>query len=616
MSFEFQIINDELIVSQANFVDPNVRQAFSNALNTSNTRTTSVIVKDDNQIFSENWNLILENPNIKKLTLSNIILSRNDASKIAGCIQENQTLKELIIHGTVTEYTFEVLSLALDQNKTLIHIEFDDIYKNDIVVLQLMSKIERNKAISRQSSYPDSEVVQRNNEIVSVETPMLEPVKTVTSRQFSTIFPRNKMLPLFLVSTVCFLCGLLNSFNGVFIRQLKNSFVLTKFQAGLVFSVFYIGYFLWAIPAALLMRKVGYKAGLVTGLFVSGTGALLVLLAGYIGQYLIFLIALFIITSGLSFLETASNPFIVRLGDPVTSEQRLNFSQAFTPLGAIIGVFIGTIFIFSDLDLPPGQVNSMKVNETHNKYLENKMMGVTYSYIVLGVIAFILAIIILIIKFPKTKNKVNVVHENEVTTKSSESRSLRHINFIFAVIAQLLNVGVQIGTWSHFTQYAQNYTGISKRIAEYWMIGTLAAFSVGRFSSVFIMEYVRPDLLMGLYSLINCVLVGVGVFLTGWSGMLCIFFTSFFMSVMLPTTFAIGLKGLSSSTTKIASSILVMTIVGGAALTLLMDLIIYLTKNIAQAYLVPFIVHLFIALYSLVGVRLGATKCVTETKGL
>src|SRR5437588_12238001 len=166
------------------------------------------------------------------------------------------------------------------------------------------------------------------------------------ARTGSHLFPAGQLVPFILVTGLFFLWGIPNNLNDVLIRHFMKSFAISRFQAGLVQSAFYMGYFLLAMPAALLMRRVGYKSGFVTGLVLFGAGAFLFWPAALAGSYGFFLFALFVIASGLSFLETASNPFIAQLGDPSSSERRLNFSQAFNPLGSITGVLIGTVFIF------------------------------------------------------------------------------------------------------------------------------------------------------------------------------------------------------------------------------------------------------------------------------
>jgi FHS family L-fucose permease-like MFS transporter len=180
---------------------------------------------------------------------------------------------------------------------------------------------------------------------------------------------------------------------------------------------------------------------------------------------------------------------------------------------------------------------------------------------------------------------------------------LRYPNFLFAIVAQFLYVGAQVGTWSYFIQYVQDGTHEPEKIAGYFLTGTLVAFGVGRFSSAALMRYVKPAFLMGLYSLVNIGLVAVGVAFPGWVGLWAIFATSFFMSVMFPTIFALGIEGLDQNT-KIGGSLIVMAIVGGAVLTPLMGWISQTQHSIARAYMVPFFCYCGIALYSFVGVRM------------
>src|SRR5437016_9699282 len=181
----------------------------------------------------------------------------------------------------------------------------------------------------------------------------------------SHLFPAGQFVPFILVTVLFFLWGIPNNLNDVLIRHFMKSFAISRFQAGLVQSAFYMGYFLLAMPAALLMRRVGYKSGFVIGLVLFGAGAFLFWPAALAGSYGFFLFALFVIASGLSFLETASNPFIAQLGDPDSSERRLNFSQAFNPIGAITGALIGTIFIFSGVELTPQEI---AVRQAHHTY--------------------------------------------------------------------------------------------------------------------------------------------------------------------------------------------------------------------------------------------------------
>ncbi|HTA84726.1 MAG TPA: L-fucose:H+ symporter permease [Silvibacterium sp.] len=434
---------------------------------------------------------------------------------------------------------------------------------------------------------------------------MLTPVKRTPIRTRPSLFPIGQMLPFTLVTTLFFLWGVPNNLNDVLIRQFMTSFSITRFQAGLVQSAFYLGYFLLAMPAAMLMRRAGYKTGIVTGLILFGMGTFLFWPAAIADRYGFFLMALFVIASGLAFLETASNPFIAELGDPESSERRLNFSQAFNPIGSISGVFIGTTFIFSGVELSPAQISALQASHEYAAYLRGETLRVVKPYLVLGAAAFILAAIIARVRFPETRSSSATAGKG--SGGSRPSHLLRRPFFMFSVAAQFLYVGAQVGTWSYFIQYVQDYTHQTARVAGYFLTGSLVAFAVGRFGSSWLMRFVRPGRLMGFYSLANVILVSIGVTKPGWIGMWAIFLTSFFMSLMFPTIFAMGLRGLGEDT-KLGGSLLVMAIVGGAILTPAMGLISEASMSLAVAYLVPLGCYVFIMFYSFVGARVSQNQ--------
>jgi MFS transporter, FHS family, L-fucose permease len=419
---------------------------------------------------------------------------------------------------------------------------------------------------------------------------------TVVKQEEPSLFPSGNFLPFFLVTALFFLWGVPNNLNDVLIRQFMKSFEINRFQAGLIQSAFYTGYFVLAIPAGLIMRRLGYKAGFIIGLTLFGTGAFLFWPAALMGRYVFFLFALFVIASGLSFLETASNPFIAQCGDPHSSERRLNFSQAFNPIGAITGVLVGTVFIFSGIELSPEQIAGMRGAGTYAPYLQQEILRVVRPYVVLGLIALLWAVFIALTKFPSVCGETHSARE----ARGRTTDLFRYPHFVLAVIAQFLYVGAQVGTWSYFIQYVQDYTHRPEKIAGCFLTGTLIAFCVGRFASSYMMKFVAPNKLMGVCALINVALVSVGVFFPGWVGLWAIFLTSFFMSLMFPTIFALGLKGLGDNT-KIAGSLLVMAIVGGAVLTPLMGLISQRTQSLAPAYMVPLFAYVFITYYGFFG---------------
>lgn len=405
----------------------------------------------------------------------------------------------------------------------------------------------------------------------------------------AAVLPEGVMGVFMLVTGLFFLWGIPNNLNDVLIRQFMKSFAISRFQAGLVQSAFYLGYFIFALPAGLLMKRHGYKAGFITGLSLFAGGCFLFLPAANSGRYGFFLMALFVVASGLAFLETASNPFIAQLGPSATSEQRLNLAQAFNPLGAISGVLAGTIFIFSGVELSKSQTVAMQAAGTYQPYLHHEVLRTVMPYMVLGGLALVWALMIAATRFPafvkpgETKSEI-----------AGDWRELLHKpHFLLAVVAQFLYVGAQVGTWSFFIQYAKDYGNTTERQAGLLLTFTLVAFGVGRFASAAIMRRFSPARLMLIYALINVGLLLVGIVHPGKAGLMAILLTSFFMSIMFPTIFAMGLKDLGPNT-NIAGSVLVMAIIGGALLTPLMGLL----PTVAVAYQVPLYSYLGVAAYA------------------
>jgi FHS family L-fucose permease-like MFS transporter len=404
----------------------------------------------------------------------------------------------------------------------------------------------------------------------------------------SPLVPKGMRAPFVLVTALFFLWGLPNNLNDILIRQFMKSFNVNRSSAAGIQIWFYLGYFLLAIPAGQLMRRFGYKMGIVTGLCLLGSGCLLFYPAAQAGLYAFFLVAQFVIASGLSFLETGSNSFIAQLGPAGSSERRLNLSQAFNPLGSISAGLIGTVFIFSGVKLNDAQVAAMQTAGTYQAYLHSEALRVVTPYVVLGCFAFFWALLILMTKFPDLGSE----DVSESAATGGMHVRLWQPHFVFAVLAQFLCVGAQVGTWSYFISYVESATGLGDKAAGYMLTGTLAAFAVGRFSSAWLMRHFHARLMLVVYSVINVALCLVAVVHPSWVGVGRLLTTSLFMSIMFPTIFALGLKGMGEKT-KTAGSFLVMAILGGAALTKLMGML-----PLQSAYLVPVVCYIGVALYA------------------
>jgi FHS family L-fucose permease-like MFS transporter len=422
------------------------------------------------------------------------------------------------------------------------------------------------------------------------------------------LLPPGVLRPFALVTGLFFLWGIPNSMNDVLIRQFMKSFAITRFEAGLVQSAFYMGYFVLALPAGLLMKRKGYKAGLLTGLLLFATGCFLFLPASGSGHYAFFLVALFIVASGLAFLETASNPFVAQLGPTATSERRLNLAQSFNPVGYFLGVLVGTIFIFSGIELSPAQIAAKQAAGTYVAYMHTETLRVVAPYLVLGALALVWAVMIGTTKFPAFLRERE--HAAEV---SGDWRDLLHQpHFLFAVGAQFCYCGSQTCAWSYFIQYAKEYGGTTEKTAGVLLACTIAAFGVGRFAATALMRRFAASRIMTVYAFINAGLLVVAMFAPGRIGIGAIMGTGLFFSLMFPTIFALGIKDLGANT-NIAGSMIVMAIVGGAVFTPLMGLLAEGLHSTAWSYVLPVVGSLCIAAYAIYMGRYRSTRLTTST---
>jgi FHS family L-fucose permease-like MFS transporter len=354
-----------------------------------------------------------------------------------------------------------------------------------------------------------------------------------------------------------------------------------------------------ATPAAFLNRRFGYKVGLITGLITFGVGTLLFWPAAIIGQYLPFLIAIFIVGTGASILETSANPLIAQFGDPSTSEQRLNFAQAFNPPGTIIGVFLGTLFIFSGVEKSSSQVAAMKSAGTYEAYLHAEILRVVPTYVALGIVVLLLAVFLGRAKFPLSLVSSSVANASDKAESAGAAygRVLRNGRFVTSVIAQFFYVGAQVGVWSTLIPYLKAYTTLGDAKAGYFLTAALVGFALGRIVSTSLMRRIDPAKMIGTYAVINTLLLILVAVHPGFSGAIEVVIASFFMSVMYPTIFALGVKGLGDDT-KLAGSLLVMAVLGGALFPVSMGWISRLTGSVALGYMLPALGFFIVALFA------------------
>jgi FHS family L-fucose permease-like MFS transporter len=408
------------------------------------------------------------------------------------------------------------------------------------------------------------------------------------------MFPLTHRLLFALVTVLFFLWGMSNNLTDILVQQFKKSFELTQFTAQFVQTANFLGYLCMAIPAALFMRSWGYKAGMIAGLTTFGLGMILFWPAAVLGQYLPFLLALFVVGSGASILETAANPFMAQFGATETSERRLNFAQSFNPPGTITGVVIGARFIFSGVELKQPQIAAMSKAGTYSVYLHQELMRVVPTYVGLGAAVLAFGLILSRMEFPSMHSE----HENEPGDHGSFRALLRYPQLWLAVVANFCNVGAQVATWSSLIPYMKQFTGVSERTAAGYLTATLVAMALGRFLSTQLMKYVAASSLLWIYATTNVVLLGFAIANPGMHGAYAIVTSSFFLSIMFPTIFALGLKGLGPNT-KLAGSFLVMAVAGGAVFPPILGFVARQTGSVANGYIVPLLGYVAVGLYGL-----------------
>jgi MFS transporter, FHS family, L-fucose permease len=402
------------------------------------------------------------------------------------------------------------------------------------------------------------------------------------------------LLPIILVTSLFFLWAFLHNINPILIPHLRKACQLNDTESALIDFSVYIAYFTIALPAGWFMHKYGYKKGILFGLFLYGLGALLFLPAASTRSYIFFLGALFVIASGATFLETVANPYMTKLGDEKTGAQRLNFAQSFNGVGAFIAPILGGKFILSGIEHTPEELKQMTANGTLQSYLQSEADTVKIPYLIIAAGVLLLFLLFLASKLPEGE----VVQEKKSRRISLSVLKIPQVRW--AVIAQFFYVGAQIGVGSFFVRFSKYTIDLPEKQAAYWW-GSIAmvGFMAGRFTGTFLMRYIKPEKLLGFYALINILLLAVATFSHGKVAVYTLMAVPFFMSIMFPTIFALGIKGLGEET-KIASSFIVMSIAGGAFFPLLMGSISDASGgNIQLSYVVPMLCFVMVLWFAI-----------------
>jgi len=400
-----------------------------------------------------------------------------------------------------------------------------------------------------------------------------------------------------LIISLFFLWGFALNLNPILIPHLKKACQLSDTQSAFIDSASYIAYFLLALPAGKFMRRFGYKGGIVFGLLLFALGAFLFYPAAMTRSYTFFLVALFIIASGLTFLETAANPYITVLGDPESATQRINFAQSFNGLAATLAPLLGGMFILSGESLDDKAMQAMSPVQL-NYYLDKEASAVQIPFLIIGAVVLLIAIFLVNTALPEIEDQ-----EGDLDAKGS---LIKEKNLILGVTAQFFYVGAQTCVSSFFIRFSSQVAGIQEKSAALFLSAALLGFMAGRFIGTFLMKYIAPSKLLALYSLINVLLIVIAVISQGMIAVYALMGVTFFMSIMFPTIFSLSIRGLGSRM-KEGSSLVIMAIVGGAVFPVIMGKISDQT-NIQTAYALPAVCFAVVFYFALTNFNVKKVK--------
>ncbi len=411
------------------------------------------------------------------------------------------------------------------------------------------------------------------------------------------------LIPFILITSLFLLWGLANNMTDTLLAAFKRIMSMTDARTSLIqISCYGLGYFIFALPAAIFIKKYSYKSGVLLGLGLYIIGCLLFFPAKLTGNYFHFLGALWILFGGLSILETAANPYIISMGSESTGTRRLNLAQSFNPLGSIMGVVLSQIFILSQLNRASATDRAAMSASDLQKIQNIELNAVTMTYVSVGIVLLVLWLLIFVVKMPRGSDAGSALD-----FKPTVARLLKNKNYVMGVIAQFFYVGAQIGVWSFTIRYAMSSLNLEKiqlaagktpeEVAATYYVASLILFASSRFVFTFLMKYFKPSSLLAFSSIMAIISTLIVIFGNGMVGVIALVAISGFMSLMFPTIFGQAVIGLGDDT-KIGGSGLIMAILGGAVVTFLQGKVSDLTGSINYSYVIPLICFAVITYYA------------------
>lgn len=395
------------------------------------------------------------------------------------------------------------------------------------------------------------------------------------------VLEKKYLLPFILVTSLFALWGLANNMTDTLLAAFKKIMQMSDTQTSFIQMAFYGAYFCVALPAALFIRKYSYKKGVILGLLLYAAGAILFLPAASTASYAFYLVAIYIMASGCSVLETTANPYIMSMGSPETATRRLNIAQSFNPIGSILGILVSKYFILQDISL----------------------YSVSGTYAGLGVVLLAIMVVMLFARMPEGKDETK-----QASLINTFSRLAKNKKYIWGVVAQFFYVGAQIGVWSFTIRLVMKELGYMEAQAATLYLISIIGFCASRFVYTWLMKYVAPVRLLAAGSVLSAVCALVVVMAGDWVAVIALVLISAFMSLMFPTIYGIALGSLNENDSekgdvKIGASGLIMAILGGALITPLQGMVSDATGSINVSYLVPCGCFVVVMMYAIMCLR-------------
>jgi FHS family L-fucose permease-like MFS transporter len=410
--------------------------------------------------------------------------------------------------------------------------------------------------------------------------------KSISHAKLTT---QENLLPFILITALFFLWGIAHGLLDVLNKHFQEILQISKARSGLIQFAMYTAYFSMALPAGFFMKRYGYRKGIILGLLLFAGGAFLIAGTTPLESFWIFLTCLFILGCGLTTLETAANPYTTKLGPAETAERRINLSQSFNGLAWTVGPLIG-LYIYGNTGSAEGE----------------KLSSLALPYILIGAVVFAVAVLFMRTLLPEIQEEENSTAGN---TPNSRAPLTKQRHFVLAVVAQFAYVAAQTGVFSYLINFITDENQqphFDKMYGPYFLSIGFALFMIGRMSGSYFMSFIKPTKLLAIYSSACCALLAVVSGSLGWFSVVAVYLVFFFMSIMFPTIFALGIKELGPNTKK-ASSFIVMSIVGGAVFPPLMGWIAD-QSTMSVGFLAPIPLFAFILFYAIEGHKIEVQR--------